>query len=315
MKFIQIILSYFACYFRPLFLLKFFKFYKNNFIVKKIISVYDPNNIRKKITKKLNNKFIRFFKKKLIFELNINDHIGYNFFINGKWNDLPIKLANQISFTENDIFIDIGANTGLVSIPFADEFNCHVIAIEASRQNGKFLKKNVKNNNLNIKPIIKFLSSDKLRDETKLFTFNGNNGANSFYENWNPSLSKTDFELVKNTTLDYELRDYAIDKIKIIKLDIEGYEFEVLKNFNLINQIQSIIIFEYNVNYLKKIYKKNHDILLNFLNSDFDLYSIENLDNKDFLLKNIEPNVSSEVLAIPKKFKNNYKDLILRKFL
>ena len=167
MKFIQIILSYFACYFRPLFLLKFFKFFKNNFIAEKIISVYDPNNIRKKITKKLNNKFIRFFKKKLIFELNINDHIGYNFFINEKWNDLPIKLANQISFTENDIFIDIGANTGLVSIPFADKFNCHVIAIEASRQNGKFLKKNIKNNNLNIKPIIKFLSSDKLNDETK----------------------------------------------------------------------------------------------------------------------------------------------------
>ena len=278
--------------------------------MKKIISIYDPNNIRKKIPKKLRDKYIRLSKKNLIFNLNINDHIGYNFFINEEWNDIPSKLARKIGFNKDDIFIDIGANTGLVSVPFAEEFNCHVIAIEASKNNGKYLKKNIENNNLDIKPVIKFLSSDKIRHETKLFKFNGNYGANSFFKNWNPSLSETDYELVENTTLDNEIKDYNINKIKIIKFDIEGYEYEVIKNFKLINQIQSIIIFEYNVKYLKRIYKDQYNILLKFLDSNFDIYSIDKSDYGEIILKKINPDVSSEVLAIPKKFKSNYKNLI-----
>ena len=310
MRLIENILSYFAYYFRPLFFIYFLKIFKKNLLIKKIISVYDPNNIRKKIPKKLNDKYIYLSKKKMIFLLNINDHIGFNFYINEEWNDIPSKLARKIGFNKDDIFIDIGANTGLVSIPFAEEFNCQVIAIEASKNNGKYLKKNIENNNLDIKPVIKFLSSDKIGHQTKLFKFNGNYGSNSFFRNWNPSLSETDFELVENTTLDNEIKDYNINKIKIIKFDIEGYEYEVIKNFKLLNKIQSIIIFEYNVKYLKKIYKDNYSILLKFLDSDFDIYSIDKSDSNEIILKKINPDVSSEVLAIPKKFKFYYKNLI-----
>jgi len=309
---IEKLLSYFAYYFRPFFIIKFLKFNKKYSIIKKIISIYDPNNIRKKISLKLKNKNIFFKKNNLRFKLDINDHIAYNFFINEKWNDIPIKIAKKIGFNKNDIFVDIGANTGLVSVPFANEFDCCVIAVEASQKNGEFLKKNISDNNLNIKPVIKFLSSDKTELKTKLFSFNGNNGAKSFYENWNPSLSKTEYEIVENTTLDHELKDYQIDKIKIIKLDIEGYEFEVLKNFKLLNQIKAVIVFEYNVNYLKKIYNKDYDILLRFLKSDFDLYFIENLDDNKINLKKINHDESSEVVAIPKKFRSNYKSLIIQ---
>ncbi len=310
MRLIGNILSYFAYYFRPFFFIYFLKIFKKNLLIRKIISIYDPNNIRKKIPKKLNDKYIYLTKKKMIFLLNINDHIGFNFYINEEWNDIPSKLARKIGFNKDDIFIDIGANTGLVSIPFAEEFNCHVIAIEASKNNGKYLKKNIENNNLDIKPVIKFLSSDKIEHQTKLFKFNGNYGSNSFFRNWNPSLSETDFELVENTTLDNEIKDYNIGKIKIIKFDIEGYEYEVIKNFKLLNQIQSVIIFEYNVKYLKKIYKDNYNILLKFLESDFDIYSIDKSNNNEIILKKINPDISSEVLAIPKKFKFYYKNLI-----
>ena len=123
-------------------------------------------------------------------------------------------------------------------------------------------------------------------------------------------MSETDFELVENTTLDNEIKDYNIGKIKIIKFDIEGYEYEVIKNFKLLNQIQSVIIFEYNVKYLKKIYKDNYNILLKFLESDFDIYSIDKSNYNEIILKKINPDISSEVLAIPKKFKFYYKNLI-----
>ncbi len=102
----------------------------------------------------------------------------------------------------------------------------------------------------------------------------------------------------------------ASEKIKIIKFDIEGYEYEVIKNFKLINQIQSIIIFEYNVKYLKRIYKDQYNILLKFLDSNFDIYSIDKSDYGEIILKKINPDISSEVLAIPKKFKSSYKNLI-----
>ena len=314
MQFFGKILSYFAYYFRPLYLIKFLKLFKNNFILKKIISIYDPNNIRKKIPNKFGKKYVNFVKEKLVFEIDLNDHIGYNFFINEKWDDIPIKLAKQIGFSKNDIFVDIGANTGLISVPFANEFDCHVISIEASKNNGEFLKKNIQNNKVNIKPVIKFLSSEKIGSQTKLYSFPGNRGANSFHKSWNPSLSKTEYEFVENTTLDYELKDYDIERIKLIKLDIEGYEYEVIKTFKFIDKIKALIIFEYNVNYLKKIYNKNYDNLFKFLKKDFELYFIEDSKNNEIILKKINSDISSEVLAIPKKFLNDYKELINRFF-
>ena len=84
-----------------------------------------------------------------------------------------------------------------------------------------------------------------------------------------------------------------INKIKIIKFDIEGYEYEVIKNFKLINQIQSIIP------------KDQYNILLKFLDSNFDIYSIDKSDHGEIILKKINLDVSS---SIPKKFKDNFKN-------
>ena len=64
MRLIGNILSYFAYYFRPFFFIYFLKIFKKNLLIRKIISIYDPNNIRKKIPKKLNDKYIYLTKKK-----------------------------------------------------------------------------------------------------------------------------------------------------------------------------------------------------------------------------------------------------------
>jgi len=48
------------------------------------------------------------------------------------------------------------------------------------------------------------------------------------------------------------------------------------------------------------------------LKSDFDLYFIENLDDNKINLKKINHDESSEVVAIPKKFRSNYKSLIIQ---
>ncbi len=152
---------------------------------------------------------------------NVIDHSLYFF----RRYFTPLQLFQLL---KNDtVTIDIGANIGTVALRAAAiSSKGYVYAFEPDTDNYNSLQYNVKLNQFeNIIPIKKALGD--LAQESKLFKVNRfNTGMNRILP---ANDSFTDFETIEVSTLDEEVNRLKIDRIDLIKIDVEGYELNVLK--------------------------------------------------------------------------------------
>lgn len=155
------------------------------------------------------------------------------------YEEKTLKLMRSI-LKPGDVFIDVGAHIGSYTIPMARIVGSHglVIAIEPSPLH-KVLLKNIYLNNLKNVIVCKKAAYSKT---TKLrFHYNPKKTGISH-------LSNKDLELeVDTSTLDDIIRDvvnYPIKRIKLIKIDVEGAEAEVLRGAMYTLKNTEYIIFE-----------------------------------------------------------------------
>ena len=149
--------------------------------------------------------------------------------LNREYEFLPeFELCN---FT-GGVIVDAGAHVGLFSL-VASTFAGKVIAIEPSRINYHLLMLNLSANNIgNIIPINKALYHQK----GKLKLFEGSHtGAHSLIG------GSSRFEEVETITLEEIMGSYGF--IDLLKIDIEGAEFEVFNHIDLeiLNRIKMIV--------------------------------------------------------------------------
>jgi len=153
------------------------------------------------------------------------------------------------------VIIDAGANIGLASIYFANKYPiAKIIAIEPEKNNYQMLEKNVEKYK-NIIPLQSALwhknESIRLVDTglgTDSFITQKNDEINSSFqgvlshlvnENKNSSVCYQ----VPGMSMDKILKDYGLQEVDILKIDIEGAEVEVFKNTSSwIKKINSISI-------------------------------------------------------------------------
>lgn len=127
--------------------------------------------------------------------------------------------------TLGDTFVDIGANIGLMSLyaSYAVGDSGKVISFEPNPKTHEMLKDNINlNNRQNIKP-----ESFAISSETK---------DSKIYDRWD--VNRGGASLIKHSESDqsYDIKEIVFsdyfsqtDEIKLIKIDVEGYELEVLK--------------------------------------------------------------------------------------
>jgi FkbM family methyltransferase len=132
-----------------------------------------------------------------------------------------------------DIVLDVGANVGIATAYFAIKYpNAIIHSFEPSSHNFSFLKQNASQFN-NVTVYRKALYSHD--GFLQMHVFEGFGG-------WNSAFSETgNVEEVECTTLDKFLTDQGIEKVDILKLDVEGSEWEILKNSRLLDKIRVII--------------------------------------------------------------------------
>lgn len=147
-----------------------------------------------------------------------------------------IRVFEQIFFDENYFFfpekfdpkviVDAGANVGYSSVWFSYRFKgANIIAIEPERRNFEALQENIKNWK-NITPLEAAIwSSDSsiwIKDTSK--------------KSWSfetTTKQETNSEPVFGISIPSLLKKYSLDKIDILKVDIEGAEAELFgKNTN-----------------------------------------------------------------------------------
>ncbi|MDX2196355.1 MAG: FkbM family methyltransferase [Cytophagales bacterium] len=141
-------------------------------------------------------------------------------------------LANHIQ--KNNIYniytiIDAGANIGCTSLYFYNQYqNAKIISIEADESNFDILNKNIRLNNAE-KRIFPLHKAIWYNNDKELYI------SNKFRDGKNWSLSvqseKIDAQSpVKSTTIQNLAAQYNIEKIDILKIDIEGAEKYIFVN-------------------------------------------------------------------------------------
>ena len=204
------------------------------------------------------NKVLNFYirKRELNIQLSKNKNWEKNFktseyFIHKLDDNLSIKLykdsylskliydkfeVDEIDFVnkylkEGDTFLDIGANVGLFSLYASKKVGSsgNVIAFEPAYVTHKRLLENCELNKLsNVRPFKLGLSNENTTLELNISS-NGFEAWNTFVKSNDNKFSSK--ESVEVNSLDYFLSQNSIDtdKISLIKLDVEGFEINVLE--------------------------------------------------------------------------------------
>lgn len=128
---------------------------------------------------------------------------------------------------EGDVFLDIGANIGFYSLAVSDRVgeNGKIVSIEADPTNYDKLVKNIgMNGKHNIKAVNMGVSD---KSETLMLGICkiGNRGGNSFLREGDEKVAVACCPLLELVLAE------NLQKIKAIKIDIEGYEYRVLNKF------------------------------------------------------------------------------------
>jgi len=274
-------------------------------------------------------KIFFFFFKNLIngpFILNFNDYKFFSYPQKKKlsrwmlknlkpWDFGNVNLINNLLRNYKSLFIDCGVNYGAYSIPISKQkSNTTVVCFDPSKKALSELKNNIKlNNSQNIKyynyGISDTISKDFFSDEIDNFN---NSGEYSFVT------SKSSYK-VDTTTLDYFFKNFNLNtyKIIIIKLDIEGYEFNALVGMKRILRNHNVIVFfefsrmllnnkKFNFKKLKKFLELHRlcilDLNLNRINIKDILCRFSKLEKKR--------NTIGDYILIKNSFNNNIKNLI-----
>lgn len=199
-----------------------------------------------------------FFSTRLIRKNGIISYISANSSIKeiligtSKHEIIQIKKLVELKKIKNSIFLDIGANIGIFSRNL--NFFKKIYTFEPNKIIFKLLElnlsdyKNVKNYNIGL-------------SEKNSFAYL-KNSKNDITSNVIIKNKSKDLEKVKCSTLDSFLMSIKKDKskIKVIKIDTEGHELNVLKGAkNFLKKYDPYIFFESEFN--KKILFHDHQII------------------------------------------------------
>ena len=119
-------------------------------------------------------------------------------------------------------FLDIGAHLGFYSLPLSGRFD-KCIAFEPSDFQFELLTKNIELNN--IKNVIPLKLGLGATEEEKVFYVTGNSGGTN-------TLLKNKFSESPMSTYKIQVRaldSFGYSNVNLIKIDVEGWEVEVLK--------------------------------------------------------------------------------------
>ena len=201
--------------------------------------------------------------------------------VNGIYGEFETEIVkNEIK--SDDVVIDVGAHIGYFTLLFADLVGPKgkVFSFEPEPKNFELLKKNIEiNNHQNVIPNNKVVS-DK-NEKCILYTFTSSSGANRIYKPENNQEAKP-IESESKSLDEYFKNSPYLDKIKLVKVDVEGAELSVLKGMqNLLEKNLDIkLILEFNPYFILEMGKKPEDFLNFLFSKNFQIFFIDNDNHK-----------------------------------
>lgn len=148
--------------------------------------------------------------------------------------DYDIDNMENIEF-----IVDAGANIGLASIFFANQYpGAKILAIEPEKSNFDVLKRNVSNY-----PRVVPINAALWNHSGHIKLVDPGRGAHGFITTETPVSPECPTESTPSVTLEDLMSAYSIPRIDLLKVDIEGAEKEVFESSDpWINRVSTIII-------------------------------------------------------------------------
>lgn len=172
---------------------------------------------------------------------NTIDSVGRELFITGIYEHKTISVISKL-LDKDSVFFDVGANIGAITLPIFKLTRANIHAFEPSEFIFDYLAKNVKKNCTG-KVVL-----------NKIAVFSKNNIEVDFYgsetvHGWSTMLNTAKFIKckVRTITLDEYCRERNIDHIDVLKIDVQGLEYDVLKGCRQLLEKKAIrhILFEF----------------------------------------------------------------------
>lgn len=172
---------------------------------------------------------------------------------------------------DDDVFVDVGANIGVYSILASGVCDAKSIAFEPSRDAIEMLTSNIKINNLENK--IKVINYAVGKEKGIVKFSKGLDAVNRVIRDEDKNI---DYLEIKQDTLDNLLKD---DFPSLMKIDVEGYELNVIKGANAILKNEKLKIILIETNGLSKKYQINESEIFSELKKyNFEAYQYLPLD-------------------------------------
>lgn len=203
---------------------------------------------------RLNNILTKkYLNENYIYTVNIDNNLFH--FQDSILSDSVIMIAHELNnneydfkniyFKDGDVVIDIGANVGMVSILLAKKFPfLKIYSFEPLKENYDNFIKNIELNNIP-KGVITAENKAVTKDG-RLITMSinsANKGGSSTTDviSINSIMTKENSQ-VESITLEEIFKKYNINKLKLLKIDCEGSEYEILYNTdtNLLKNIENL---------------------------------------------------------------------------
>lgn len=127
------------------------------------------------------------------------------------------------------VFFDIGANLGLFTLTAAKRVgpSGRVFAFEPSAREARLLQHNIDQNGFKNVTIVRGALSD--HEGEARFAVATDGGTNSLAKTTHPEQVIQNWETVPLTTLDAFVAKHAIERVHMMKIDVEGGECDVLR--------------------------------------------------------------------------------------
>lgn len=211
------------------------------------------------------------------FKFYIKDAIGRSIYKKKNYEpDVTKFILQKIKIDEGDIILDVGANLGWYSINISNynqDKNIQIFSFEPDDINFALLNDNIKlNNSTNIVTIKKAIAEKNTKKV--LYKYSDKNlGRHSLFKNLKLNQEQV---LVDSISLDEFVytKHLNTNKIKLLKVDVEGYEYQVL-----LGCIKTLPNIKYIIHEFSPIIMKENNIhpenLLNLLlNNNFEAFLI-----------------------------------------
>ena len=233
------------------------------------------------------SKILIFFigdKKKIIlrndikYEVDLNEAVDLGIFLGIKNEKSLYKIINFLNTSDKKILVDVGSNVGSVTLPLAKMFNSStIISIEPTTFAFSKLKKNL-NLNPNLKKRIKLFN---------VFISDKKKKVNFVHSSWDLKANHRKHEIhlgtLKKTSNKIQSLSKLLKKIQkkidFIKIDVDGYEIDVLRSGKkIINKYKPIIYFEF-APYLYREFGYSPKVLIDFIKKELNYTFLnENFD-------------------------------------